>query len=158
MNSVQRSFCSLCHFFLFNSRVISLIIILESKLREKNISVLRHILCSEKSSLSAKWIIYYIYIYYTFTGTLKAKEMLPVSTENALFDALWMKGKLSGSGFLLHQHSQISLRAKLPVLLLLVWGRAQRIWGLGWIHTGYSSFPWTSKWFDSEVSSEQFHP
>lgn len=71
--------------------------------------------------------------------------MFPVSVENALFDVLWMKGKLSGSGFLLYQHSRIIIREKLSVLLLLISGRTQKIRSLGWIHTSYSSFPWTSK-------------
>jgi len=53
--------------------------------------------------------------------------MFPVSVKNMLFDVLWMKGKLSGSGFLLHQHSRIMLGPKLSVLLLLVSGRAQKI-------------------------------
>lgn len=53
--------------------------------------------------------------------------MFPVSVENTLFNVLWMKGKMSGSGFLLHQHSRITSKAKLSVLLLLVSGKAQKI-------------------------------
>lgn len=45
------------------------------------------------------------------------------------------------------------------VLVLLISGRAQKILHTGWSHTVYSSFPWTSKLFDSAVpSSELFHP
>lgn len=68
-----------------------------------------------------------MYIYHTFTGVLKGKEMFPVSVENTVSDALWMKGKLSGSWFMLQQHSRIILRAKLSVLLLLISERAQKI-------------------------------
>lgn len=61
--------------------------------------------------------------------------------------------------FFLQQHSRIVLRAKLFVLLLLISWRAQKIWHLVRSHTVYSSFPWTSKWFGSEVpSSVLFHP